>query len=179
MGRLTLPRSQHLFFFVFAMAKAMKAMKAMAAMKAMKVMKKKKAMKAMKAAAPAAMKAMKVMKKKKAMKAMKAMKTMKTMKKKAVSSLTKTAICDALATKSGIAKGDVSKMLDEFSVLATNEVKKTGKFTIPGLCMLKTRVRPARKAGTAMAFGKKIKVKARKAKKIVKAYCVSALKSAI
>merc|ERR1712072_370121 len=177
-----------------APAKAMKVMKKKAAMKrramkaaapvamkAMKAMSKKAAMKrrAMKAAAPVAMKAMRVMKKKKAMKAMKAMKTMKTMKKKAASALTKTAICDALATKSGIAKGEVSKMLDDFSVLATAEVKKTGKFTIPGLCMLKTRIRPARKAGTTMAFGKKIKVKARKAKKIVKAYCVSALKKSI
>merc|ERR1719265_2631099 len=114
--------------------RAMKAA-APAAMKAMKAMRKKAAMKrrAMKAAAPVAMKAMRVMKKKKAMKAM------KTMKKKAASALTKTAICDALATKSGIAKGEVSKMLDDFSVLATAEVKKTGKFTIPGLCMLKTR----------------------------------------
>merc|ERR1712216_901138 len=146
-----------------------RAMKAAApvAMKAMKAMRKKAAMKrrAMKAAAPVAMKAMRVMKKKKAMNAMKAMaamKAMKTMKKKAASALTKTAICDALATKSGIAKGEVSKMLDDFSVLATAEVKKTGKFTIPGLCMLKTRVRPARKAGKTMAFGKMIKVKARK-----------------
>merc|ERR1712139_645544 len=133
-----------------AAMKAMKAMKKKAAMKAMKAIKKKAAMKrrAMKAAAPVAMKAMKAMRKKAAMKrramkaaapvAMKAMrKAMKTMKKKAASALTKTAICDALATKSGIAKGEVSKMLDDFSVLATAEVKKTGKFTIPGLCMLK------------------------------------------
>merc|ERR1719321_1373566 len=168
---------------------AMKAMKAMRkkaamkrrAMKAMKAMRKKAAMKrrAMKAAAPVAMKAMKVMKKKKAMKAMKAMKTMKTMKKKAASALTKSAICDALATKSSIKKGEVSTLLDDFAVLATAEVKKTGKFTIPGLCMLKTRIRPARKAGKSFAFGKEIKVKARKAKKIVKAYCVSALKQSI
>merc|ERR1712087_364755 len=114
----------------------------MGAMKAMKAMRKKAAMKrrAMKAAAPAAMKAMKAMRKKAAMKrrAMKAaapvaMKAMKTMKKKAASALTKTAICDALASKNGIAKGEVSKLLDDFSVLATAEVKKTGKFTIPGL----------------------------------------------
>merc|ERR1719487_1640646 len=105
----------------------------------MKAMRKKAAMRrrAMKAAAPVAMKAMKAMRKKAAMKrramkaaapvamkAMKAMKTMKTMKKKAASALTKTAICDSLATKSGIAKGEVSKMLDDFSVLATAEVKK-------------------------------------------------------
>merc|ERR1712054_584096 len=76
-------------------------------------------------------------------------------------------------------KGECSKMLDEFAALATAEVKKTGKFTIPGLCMLKTRVKPARKAGTAQAFGKTIKVKARAAKTIVKAFCTSALKNSI
>merc|ERR1711977_619807 len=105
----------------------------------------------------------------------------KVTKKKAVSAkaLTKTAIAEALASKSGLKKSLCSKVIDDFAVLATAEVKKTGKFTIPGLCMLKTRVRPARKAGTAQAFGKTIKVKARAAKKIVKAYCTSALKNSI
>merc|ERR1711977_530387 len=108
-------------------------------------------------------------------------KAMKVMKKKAVSAkaMTKTGIADALAAKSGLKKAQVSKVIDDFAALATVEVKKTGKFTIPGLCMLKTRVKPARKAGTAQAFGKTIKVKARAAKTIVKAYCTSALKNSI
>merc|ERR1739847_1551 len=102
-------------------------------------------------------------------------------KKKAVSAkaLTKSAIAESLASKSGLKKSECAKILDDFASLATAEVKKTGKFTIPGLCMLKTRVRPARKAGTAQAFGKTIKVKARAAKTIVKAYCTSALKNSI
>merc|ERR1712224_1126643 len=110
-----------------------------------------------------------------------AMVAMKVMKKKAVSAkaLTKTAIAEALASKSGLKKSECSKLIDDFAVLATAEVKKTGKFTIPGLCMLKTRVRAARKAGTTTAFGKTIKVKARPATKIVKAYCVKALKDSI
>merc|ERR1711990_644119 len=108
-------------------------------------------------------------------------KAMKAMKKKAVSAkaMTKTGIADTLAAKSGLKKAQVSKVLDDFASLATTEVKKAGKFTIPGLCMLKTRVKPARKAGTAQAFGKTIKVKARAAKTIVKAYCTSALKNSI
>merc|ERR1712132_15941 len=99
------------------------------------------------------------------------------MKKKAVSAkaMSKTGIADALAAKSGLKKSEVSKVLDDFAALATTEVKKTGRFTIPGLCMLKTRVKPARKAGTAMAFGETIKVKARAAKTIVKAYVTAAL----
>merc|ERR1719146_581988 len=104
---------------------------------------------------------------------------MKKAMKKSAPAMSKTGIADALAVKSGLKKAEVSKVLDEFADLATAEVKKTGKFTVPGLCMLKTRVRPARKAGTAQAFGKTIKVKARAAKKIVKAYCTSALKNSI
>merc|ERR1712046_213830 len=93
--------------------------------------------------------------------------------------MTKTGIADALASKSGLKKAECAKVLGEFAALATAEVKKTGKFTIPGVCMLKTRVKPARKAGTAQAFGKTIKVKARAAKTIVKAFCTSALKNSI
>merc|ERR1711937_535578 len=110
-----------------------------------------------------------------------AMKAMKSMKKKAVSakSLTEGAIADALATDSGLKKSQCSQLLDSFVSLATAEVKKAGKFTIPGLCMIKTRMKPARKAGTREAFGKTIKVKAAPAKKIVKAFCISALKKSI
>merc|ERR1712159_666748 len=100
----------------------------------------------------------------------KAMKSMKVMKAKAVA-MTKSGIADHLASKSGLKKSECAKVLGEFATLATAEVKKAGKFTIPGLCTLKTRVKPARKAGTAQAFGKTIKVKARAAKTIVKAYC--------
>ena len=98
---------------------------------------------------------------------------MKVMKAKAVTAMPKGAIADALATKTGLAKKEVSTVIADLVTLATAEVKKTGKFTLPGLCMLKTRIRPARKAGTATAFGKTIKVKARPATKIVKAYCVA------
>merc|ERR1712188_12522 len=107
--------------------------------------------------------------------------TMVAMKKKAVSakSLSKTGIAEALASKSGLKKSECSALLDSFASLATTEVKKAGKFTIPGLCMIKTRMKPARKAGTRVAFGKTIKVKAAPAKKIVKAFCVSALKKSI
>merc|ERR1711904_175285 len=108
-------------------------------------------------------------------------KAMRVMKKKATSAkaMTKGGIADTLATKSGLKKSQCSKIIEDFATLATAEVKKTGKFTIPGLCILKTRVKPARKAGTAQAFGKTIKVKARAAKTIVKAYCAAALKKSI
>ena len=59
------------------------------------------------------------------------------------------------------------------------QVKKTGIFTIPGLCRIKTRVKPATKAGTKLMFGKEVKVKARPAKTVVKAFPVAALKAQI
>ena len=59
------------------------------------------------------------------------------------------------------------------------QVKKTGIFTIPGLCRIKTRVKPATKAGTKVMFGKEVKVKARPAKTVVKAFPVAALKAQI
>merc|ERR1712078_445660 len=106
-------------------------------------------------------------------------KAMKVMKAKAVTAMPKGAINDALASKTGLEKKEVSGVIGELVALATAEVKKTGKFTLPGLCMLKTRTRPARKAGTTTAFGKTIQVKARPAQKIVKAYVVAALKKSI
>merc|ERR1712193_292415 len=112
-------------------------------------------------------------------KAIKTMKAMKVMKQKAVSAMPKSGITTTLADKTGLDKKSVAGLVESFVQLATAEVKKTGKFTIPGLCMLKTRIRPARKAGTSTAFGKTIKVKARPATKIVKVYCVKALKDSI
>merc|ERR1719436_320977 len=51
-----------------------------------------------------------------------------------------------------------------------------GKFTLPGLCMLKTRTKPATKAGKREIFGKVVVVKAKPARKIVKAFPVAAIK---
>merc|ERR1712146_821001 len=96
--------------------------------------------------------------------------------KKVVKAMTRSDLVGALVAKTGVDKKAVNGCLSALTDLATAEVKKTGKFTIHGLCMLQTRIRPARKAGKSMAFGKVITVKARPATKIVKAYPVSALK---
>merc|ERR1711902_235028 len=77
-------------------------------------------------------------------------------------------------------KGSVCKqLLDKLATVATKEVKGNGKFTIPGLCMLKIRKKPATKAGKKEVFGKVVMVKAKPASKVVKAYCVAALKKSI
>merc|ERR1712232_24832 len=93
--------------------------------------------------------------------------------------MTKGAIADAIATKCELKKAVAGKVLAEIAALATAEVKKAGAFTLPGLCRIKTRLKPATKAGKREIFGKMTIVKAKLAKKIVKAFPVAALKASI
>ena len=74
----------------------------------------------------------KTMKAKAAMKAMKAAKVM-----------SKGALATELAEAAGLKKGEVTKVLDSLAEIGTKEVKKAGKFTLPGLCMIKTRKKKA------------------------------------
>ena len=91
----------------------------------------------------------------------------------------KGAIADALATACGHKKSEVAKFLDEVATLARKEVKGTGKFTIPGICMIKTKHKAATKAGTRLMFGEEMKVKAKPARTLLKAFAVSALKKSV
>merc|ERR1740123_1080839 len=84
--------------------------------------------------------------------------------------MTKGAIADALAAKCELKKAVASKAINALAEIGTAEVKKTGIFTIPGLCRIKTRVKPATKAGKREMFGKMTIVKAKPAKKVVKAF---------
>merc|ERR1719223_1150644 len=108
-----------------------------------------------------AMKAMKAMAAKKVMKAMKADASMKAMQAKprsAGTALSKTGIADALATASELKKSDCAKIVDALAELAGKQVKQVGKFVIPGLVMIKTRKKPATKAGKRLMFGKEVTV---------------------
>merc|ERR1712084_214556 len=105
------------------------------------------------------------------MKAMKAMKGGKPM--------SKGALAQALADGTELKKTQVTKVLDTLASVASQEVKKNGKCTIPGLCMIKTRLKPATKAGKREIFGKMVMVKAKPAKTIVKAFAVAALKKSV
>merc|ERR1719160_575750 len=98
---------------------------------------------------------------------------------KGAKALSKGAIADALGASSEMKKSDSSNLLDALATLVTKEMKSTGKFTIPGVCMVKTRHKPAQKAGKRMAFGKEVKVKAKPARTIVKAFAVKALKDCV
>ena len=79
----------------------------------------------------------------------------------------------------GLKTKECAQVFNSLVEIATKEVKKTGVFTVPGLCRIKTRLKPATKAGVRMMFGKETKVKAKPAKTVVKAYPVAALKKQI
>merc|ERR1739841_237735 len=108
---------------------------------------------------------------KKAMKAMKG--------SKAVKYMTKSAIAKSIAEEHELKQGVCSKIMDSLAAMAATEVKKTGKFVVPGVAMLKTRVKPATKAGKREVFGKEVMVKAKPARTVVKAFPVSAIKKSI
>jgi len=104
---------------------------------------------------------------------------MKSMKAGAKKAMTKGALAKAIATEHGLKQKICSDVLNSIADIATKEVKKAGVFTIHGLCRIKTRTKPATKAGVRNVFGKEVKVKAKPARTIVKGYAVSALKKQI
>ena len=107
-----------------------------------------------------------------AMKAKKvAMKAMKGQK-----AMTKGGLLGELATATELKKSDISKVLNTLAEIGTEEVKKSGKFVLPGLCMIKTRQKAATKAGKRLMFGQEVMVKAQPAKTVVKAVPVASLK---
>ena len=89
------------------------------------------------------------------------------------------AIADALATQIELQTTVANKFMASLAEIGTGEVKKSGIFTIPGLCRIKTKKKPATKAGKREMFGKMTIVKAKPAKKVVKAFPVAALKASI
>merc|ERR1711879_99130 len=93
--------------------------------------------------------------------------------------MTKGALAEALATESELKKSVCAKIIGSLAEIATKEVVKNNIFVLPGLCRLKTRMKPATKAGKREVFGKVVMVKAKPAKKIVKAFPVAALKASV
>merc|ERR1712046_387250 len=53
----------------------------------------------------------------------------------------------ALAGESELKKSVCSKIIDSLASIATKEVASNGIFTLPGFCRIKTRMKPATKAG--------------------------------
>merc|ERR1711879_1124785 len=98
---------------------------------------------------------------------------------KAAKSMSKGAIAEALATSCELKKSVCAKAISSLAELATAEVAKTGMFMLPGVCRLKTRTKPATKAGKREIFGKMCVVKAKPARKVVKAFPAKVIKDRI
>merc|ERR1712125_308208 len=92
--------------------------------------------------------------------------------------MTKGGLAEALATETEIKRSECMKIVNSLAGIATEQVKSAGKFVLPGICMVKTRLKPATKAGKREVFGKVMMVKAKPARTVVKAFCVSALRRA-
>nr|ABV22217.1 major basic nuclear protein [Karlodinium veneficum] len=107
------------------------------------------------------------------------MKSVKSMKAGVAKAMSKGALAKALADEHGLKQKACSEVLNSIVDIATKEVKKNGIFTIHGVCRIKTRTKPATKAGVRNIFGKEVKVAAKPAKTVVKAYPAAALKSQI
>merc|ERR1719333_1656068 len=90
--------------------------------------------------------------------------------------MTKSALCAAIAEACEIKNKVASTALATLAAVGAGEVKKSGKFVIPGLAMIKTRKKPATKAGKKLMFGEMKLVKAKPAKTVVKAFAAKALK---
>merc|ERR1711878_40227 len=97
----------------------------------------------------------------------------------AAKAMSASGIVAAIATATGLKAADCKKALASLAAVGTKEVKSTGKFTVPGLTMLKLKTKPATKAGKKEMFGKVVVVKAKPAKKVVKCFAVAALKKSI
>merc|ERR1712137_365090 len=93
--------------------------------------------------------------------AMAPMKAMKAMKKSGAKPMTKGGLADALASETELKRSECMKVINSLAGVASQQVKKAGEFVLPGLCMVKTRVKPATKAGKREVFGKVVMVKAK------------------
>merc|ERR1719472_38616 len=101
---------------------------------------------------------------------------MKAMKAAKGAVMGKSALAEALGASSEISKKQAAACVESLAKIAAEQVKSSGIFTIPGLVRIKTRRKPATKAGKREVFGKVMMVKAKPAKTVVKAFPVAALK---
>merc|ERR1711972_86068 len=85
------------------------------------------------------------------------MKAMKAMKGGA-KPMSKGALAEALAGECELKRKECAKVVGTLAEIAATQVKSVGKFVLPGVCMVKTRLKPATKAGKREVFGKVVMV---------------------
>ncbi|MFZ5365204.1 MAG: HU family DNA-binding protein [Patescibacteria group bacterium] len=89
--------------------------------------------------------------------------------------MTKSQMLTALAEKTGLAKKDVTALIDALMAMAYAQVKQSGEFTVPGIGKLVKKQRKER-MGRNPATGETIKIPA---KTVVKFRVSKAAKDAI
>ena len=93
---------------------------------------------------------------------------------------TKSELIATLAENTGLAKKDVSAVLDELGVIMHRHLKKrsAGQFTLPGLMKVKTVRKPARRArkGINPFTGEEMMFKAKPAQNVIKIQPLKGLK---
>merc|ERR1712115_288235 len=89
--------------------------------------------------------------------------------------MSKSGLVQALSTEWGLKRKQCSQVVNGLQGICASELKKFGKFKLPGVCMVKTRKKPATKAGKREIFGKVV-VKAKPAKTVVKSYPAASIK---
>merc|ERR1712188_127565 len=104
-----------------------------------------------------------------------AMKAMKAGKR----AMNMSAMSQTIAEKTELKPKNVRAVFNALSEIAQAEVSRTQKFTIPHIVTLKLKHKPATKAGNKMMFGNLVKVAAKPAKKVVKAFAAKALKDSV
>ncbi len=98
----------------------------------------------------------------------------KTTRKKAAASgskaPTKSEIFSAIAEKTELAKRDVAAVFEELQPIIKKSLKSNGMFTMPGLCKMVVKKKPATKArkGTNPFTGEEMMFKAKPASKAVR-----------
>merc|ERR1712003_485717 len=95
---------------------------------------------------------------------------MKMKSTKATTVMTKTALGAAIAEACEVKNKVASTALATLASVGGEQLKKAGKFVIPGLAMIKTRKKPATKAKKMLMFGEMKLVKAKPSKTVVKAF---------
>ena len=99
-------------------------------------------------------------------------------KKSGAKSPSKSEVYSQIAAKTGLAKREVASVFNELSPIIKKSLKQNGIFTMPGLCKMVVKKKPATKArmGTNPFTGEQMMFKAKPASKTVRIRPLKSLK---
>ena len=102
-------------------------------------------------------------------------------KKQAKRAPTKGEIFTVISEKTDIPKREIASVFEELSPIIKKSLRGTGMFTLPGLCKMTVKRKPATKArpGVNPFTGEKITIKAKPASKAVRIRPLKALKEMV